>query len=171
MSATQKKLAQRLGTTQQAISQLVQKKVLTPGADLDTWTKEAWEYMADCAAGRRGPLAEERTRLAARQSEKMEIELATKRGELAPLNIIAETVFIPLVQAIKTKIAAYPSRARALDSSFTARQIDILDNLGREVLTELSEARLPPEFRRRVEKYYTQLHTAAETQAEKSATA
>ncbi len=169
MIATQKQLAERFGVTQQAISQLVQKSVLTPGADLDQWTREAWKYMTDCAAGRHGPLAESRTRLAARQSEKIEIELATKRGELAPLNIIAEAVFIPLVQAIRTKILAYPSRARALDSSFTARQIDILDNLGREVLTELGEERLPAAFRRRVENFYARLHANAETQAEKAA--
>jgi transcriptional regulator with XRE-family HTH domain len=165
--ATQEELAQRLGTTQPAIAQLVKKGILTPDGDLDQWTREAWAYMADCAAGRRGPLAEERTRLAARQSEKMEIELAKRRGELAPLDAIAEKIFVPLINAIKTKILSYPSRCRSLDSSFTPRQIDVIDTLAREVLTELSAERLPAEFRAVVEKYYSTLHAAAETQSER----
>ena len=165
--ATQEELALRLGTTQPAIAQLAKKGILTAGADLDQWTREAWAYMADCAAGRRGPLAEERTRLAARQSEKMEIELAKRRGELAPLDAVAEKIFVPLINAIKTKILSYPSRCRSLESSFTPRQIDVIDTLGRELLTELSFERLPPEFRAVVEKYYSTLHAAAEAQGER----
>jgi len=163
VGATQEQLAAHLGTTQPAIAQLVKKGILTQGGDLDTWTREAWAYMADCAAGRRGPLAEERTRLAARQSEKMEMDLAVKRGELAPLSAVAEKIFVPLVNAIKTKIEALPSRYRSLNQSATPRDIENLDTLCREVLIELSGERLPPDFRGVVEEYYSRLHAAAET--------
>ena len=165
--ATQAQLAKRLGTTQPAIAQLVKKGILTSGADLDQQTREAWAYMADCAAGRRGPLAEERTRLAARQSEKMEIELAQRRGELAPLSAIGEKIFIPLINAIKSKILYYPARCRSLDASFSAAQINVIETIGREILSELSTERLPGDFRRVVDKYYSRLHAAAEAEAER----
>jgi hypothetical protein len=134
--ATQSKLGARLGATQPSIAHLTKMGVLTPGADLDQWTREAWAYMSESAAGRQGPLADERTRLAARQSEKLEIELAKLRSGLAPAAVVAEKVFIPFINATKTKIRKFPTRCSSM-ASLTPPQIEIIERLTGKLLNEV----------------------------------
>lgn len=169
---TQEQFAKLVNISQPEVSKLIRKGTLSRGATVEQWLREYVGNLRFQAAQHRSEDGKvdrvfEAAMLDRRRRENMEIELAKQRGELAPLSAVAGTVFIPLVNAIKTKILSFPSRYRSLNPSATPRDIDLLDSLCRETLVELSAERLSPEFRDLVEKYYTELHATAEAQGER----
>ena len=139
MRTTHKQLAQRLGITPQAVSLLAKKKVFTPGADLDQWTREAWAYISEVAAERNGPLAIARTRLAARQSERIEMQLQQLRAELAPVETVAEKLILPFATTIAKKLRTLPSRCQESGEDFAPSQTEIIERLVLDQIKELDE--------------------------------
>lgn len=105
---TQARFAQLVGVTQPVISGMLMRGVLTSGDTLGNWLLAYCGNLRDAAAGRnRDPEskgldpAEEKARLNAAQADKVEMENAERRGELAPVSVLEEV----LVRA-GTKVAA-----------------------------------------------------------------
>lgn len=85
-----------VGISQQAVSDLVRRKVLADGAAGDEWLLAYCDHLREVAAGRGGEssqeLAAERARLAREQADKIAMQNAVTRGELAPARVIEEVL-------------------------------------------------------------------------------
>jgi phage terminase Nu1 subunit (DNA packaging protein) len=165
-SSSQEQFAKMVGITQPAVSQLIRKGVLTRGANIVVWMRQYCENLRKQAAGWQSQdgqldLIAERARLAKRQSEKLEMENEERRKELLPRAAIGEQ-FGYLVATIRTKLLALPNRFRSLSPQLSVKQVDVLDRLVREILTELSNERFPADIQTIIDEYFSTLHAATE---------
>lgn len=85
-----------VGISQQAVSLLMQRKILVDGASADEWLLAYCDHLRSVAAGRGGEasleLAAERARLAKEQADKIAMQNAVTRGELAPAYLLEEVL-------------------------------------------------------------------------------
>lgn len=85
-----------VGISQPAVSDLVTRGVLTPGAAASQWLLEYCSHIREMAAGRLAggdlDLATERARLAKEQADKVAMQNAVTRKELAPVFLIEEVL-------------------------------------------------------------------------------
>jgi phage terminase Nu1 subunit (DNA packaging protein) len=93
---TQARFGELVGITQPAVSDLVSRGVLAVGAAAGTWLLAYTEHLREMAAGRGGEggleLARERARLAREQADKIAMQNAVTRGELAPAHVLEEVL-------------------------------------------------------------------------------
>jgi terminase small subunit / prophage DNA-packing protein len=79
-----------VGISQPAVSDLLSRKVLSSGAPVGQWLLEYCGNLREVAAGRATngelDLASERARLAKEQADKVAMQNAERRGELAPVS-------------------------------------------------------------------------------------
>jgi len=101
-----------------------------------------------------------------RKREELEIKLAERKGELLPVSAVVEALN-SLNAAVRSKLLALPNRIRSNNPQMTPRQVQQLDESVREILTELSNVRLPPSFRECAERYFSDLHTAPQTKGKR----
>ena len=162
---TQEQFAKLVGITQPQVSQLIRKGVLSRKATIGEWLQDYLKNLREQAAGRQSPDSEydligERARLAARQSEKIEIDIARQHQELIPTQALLDAMQF-LNTTIRSKLLAIPRRFKSLWPDASTKEITILDGLVREALTELAHVRLPPDIRRQAEQHFSQLSAAA----------
>lgn len=120
-----------VGVSQQAISDLIARGVLTEGASADRWLKEYCGHMREVAAGRLADggldLAAERARLAKAQADKVEMQNAERRGELAPvamMELVLANVGVKVGRILDTIPAMVRRRVPAAD----AKTIDAIES-------------------------------------------
>ena len=93
---TQVQFGDLAGISQQAVSDLVRRKILADGATGDEWLLAYCDHLREVAAGRGGEnaleLAAERARLAREQADKIAMQNAVTRGELAPAHLLEEVL-------------------------------------------------------------------------------
>lgn len=89
---TQTQFGDLVGISQQAVSLLVSRAVLPDGASLGEWLLAYTDHLREIAAGRGGDnslvLAAERARLAREQADRIAMQNAERRKELAPAYLI-----------------------------------------------------------------------------------
>lgn len=85
-----------VGISQPAVSELLSRGVLTDGATAGVWLREYCANLREVAAGRLASgdldLATERARLAKEQADKIALQNAVTRKELAPVYLIEEVL-------------------------------------------------------------------------------
>lgn len=85
-----------VGVSRQAIDDLVRREILADGASADEWLLAYCDHLREVAAGRGGSnaleLAAERARLAREQADKIAMQNAVTRGELAPAHLLEEVL-------------------------------------------------------------------------------
>ena len=85
----QEEFGELVGISQQAVSDLLTRKVLKQGDVCASWLKQYCAHLREVAAGRATTggldLATERARLAREQADKVAMQNAERRGELAPV--------------------------------------------------------------------------------------
>lgn len=85
----QSEFGELVGISQPAVSDLISRKVLSSGAALGQWLIEYCGHLREVAAGRAAAgdldLAEQRARLAKEQADKVAMQNAERRGEVAPV--------------------------------------------------------------------------------------
>lgn len=85
-----------VGISQPAVSDLLSRGVLSGGADAGVWLREYCSQLRETAAGRAASgdldLAAERAALARAQREKIEMQNAVTRRELAPVYLLEEVL-------------------------------------------------------------------------------
>jgi phage terminase Nu1 subunit (DNA packaging protein) len=94
-----------VGISQQAVSELVRRQVLSEGGTAGDWLRAYCEHLREVAAGRGGEssieLAGERARLAREQADKLAMQNAITRVELAPTRIIEEVLALTGARAAR----------------------------------------------------------------------
>ena len=165
---TQTEFAFLVGINQATVSKALSEGILTRGADWVVWNRELLRHSMEVASGRGGgplDLAQERARLAALQSERIEIELDQLRGDLWPVGPIAETVGWH-IDTLKTKMLSLPHRFKSIAPSTLPRDINALDDLIREALTDFGQLRLPARFVKMAQRYFEKRRSNAKRSAE-----
>lgn len=85
-----------VGISQPAVSNLLAAKIITAGADTGTWIREYCHNLRETAAGRLASgdvdLALERALLAREQKDRLAMQNAVTRKELAPVYLIEEVL-------------------------------------------------------------------------------
>lgn len=93
---TQAAFGELVGMSQQAVSDLVRRKILPDGAPANEWLLAYCDHLREVAAGRGGEatfeLATERARLAKEQADKVAMQNAVTRGELAPAYLLEQVL-------------------------------------------------------------------------------
>jgi len=93
---TQAEFGELVGMSQQAVSDLALRGVLAPGASAGAWLLAYCDHIRLMAAGRGGDGAEslvrERARLAREQADKIAMQNAVARGELAPAHLLEQVL-------------------------------------------------------------------------------
>lgn len=163
--ATQEKFAKRVGISQPEVSKLLAKGYLTRGATLAEWEIQYCRHLRDIASQHKSDDGIDRVREAAlldrRKREQLEIELAEQRGELMSCTEVAETIQHAFAIS-KTKWLGFPSWLRSVMPHMTPRESLQVEEKIREILTELSNERLPAHLRKLTEQYFSELHAAGE---------
>lgn len=140
---TQIEIAQHLDLSTRQIRELQSAGVFTKGATLDEARLAYIRRLREQAAGRAATngldLISERARLAKMQADKLEIELAAKRGDLISL-IEAIKGWSDLVNAFRQKMLTLPIRAsESIPGIADRRNAErILTGMVHEALSELS---------------------------------
>lgn len=93
---TQSQFGDLVGISQQAVSELARRQILAEGGNAGDWLRSYCEHLREVAAGRGGEfsveLAGERARLAREQADKIAMQNAVTRGELAPARLLEEVL-------------------------------------------------------------------------------
>lgn len=94
--ATQEAIASIIGASRQTVSSVEMDGICTRDMPLGDWLKDYIEHLRETAAGRLGTggldLVNERARLARAQAERVEMQNAVSRGELAPTALLEEVL-------------------------------------------------------------------------------
>lgn len=93
---TQAGFAHLVGISQQTVSALIARSILTDGETTGQWLQAYCSHLREIAAGRVAEggieLATERALLARAQREKVEMQNAVARSELAPRSLLIEVL-------------------------------------------------------------------------------
>lgn len=87
---TQERFGDLVGVSQQAVSDLAARGVIAAGGSAQAWLHAYARHLREQAAGRgaEGELARERARLAREQADRVAMENAQSRRELAPVALL-----------------------------------------------------------------------------------
>lgn len=126
---TQQRFGEVVGISQQAVSDLAARGVLVDGATCGVWLRAYCSHIREVAAGRATngdlDLATERARLAKEQADKVAMQNAVTRGELAPAYLIEE-----VLSRAGSKVAgildAIPGQVRRMAPELPVVVIDVV---------------------------------------------
>ncbi|WP_457329739.1 terminase small subunit [Rhizobacter sp. P5_C2] len=87
---TQEQFGDLVGVSQPVVSELLSRGVLLAGQPAATWLRAYTKHLREQAAGRGadGELARERARLAREQADRIAMDNAVNRRELAPVSVL-----------------------------------------------------------------------------------
>lgn len=129
VSCTQKAFGDLVGISQPAVSDLLTRGVLQDGAVAGQWLLDYCGHLREVAAGRVGDgdvdLVTERALLAREQREKIAMQNAVTRGELAPV-ILIEQVLAKAASKVAGILDAIPGMVRRRVPDLPADGIDLI---------------------------------------------
>lgn len=151
---TQIELAARVGISQQAVSQLIARKIVRPEESIDDATRAYCAHLREQAAGRAAAgdldLAAERAALARAQRDKLELANAVTRRELAPLSLL-EQVLGNVCAQISGILEAIPGALRRRNAALSSSDLELVAdeiakarNLAAEVRLHLADDEVAP---------------------------
>jgi phage terminase Nu1 subunit (DNA packaging protein) len=114
-----------VGVSQQAISDLVTRGVLVDGDALGVWLLAYCRNLREQASGRDTLLSGERASLARAQRERIEMQNAVTRGELAPV-VLIEEVLTKAASKVAGVLEAIPGMVRRRVPALTADEIHLI---------------------------------------------
>ncbi len=141
-------LCNLLGITPAALTGLVKRNLAVrlghDAYDLAETVSRYVQHLRGTAAGRGGEeqvltLTGERARLARAQADAQELKNATLRGELVPAAEV-ERAWSDTLRGLRSQLLALPSRIRADLGHLTPADVERIDRIMRDTLTDLGEA-------------------------------
>ncbi len=121
-----------VGISQQAVSDLVRRGVLADGAAGDEWLLAYCDHLREVAAGRGGEagkdLTAERARLAREQADRLAMQNAVTRGELAPAHLM-EQVLSKVGARAGRILETIPGTLRRRLPQLTAADLDVVTQI------------------------------------------
>lgn len=135
---TQTEFGRMVGVSQQAVSDMVSRGVMERGESAGTWLIKCYANLREASAGRQSEdsdldLVEERARLASEQADRVAMQNAVTRRELAPVHVI-EDVLTQAGAKVAAILDATPGKIKRRMPSLTAPMLDIIQ-------AEISKAR------------------------------
>ena len=141
---TQKTFGDLVGISQPAVSDLISRGVIADGAAVGDWLIDYCRHLREQAAGRATAgdldLAAERAALARAQREKIEMQNAVTRGELAPV-ILMEQVLANAASKISGIFDAIPGMLKRRVSVLTSDDVNLITGeiaKARNIIAEMS---------------------------------
>lgn len=126
---TQAKFGELVGISQPAVSDLMSRGVIEEGQTAGAWLKSYCAHLRETAAGRAGwgdlDLVQERAALAREQRERIAMQNAVTRNELAPV-VLIEQVLSKAAAKIAGTFDAIPGMIRRRVAVLTADDIDLI---------------------------------------------
>lgn len=123
---TQATFGQLIGVTRQATADMEQRGVINRKAQTLHEALLAYlSHLRSAAAGRAGSLVDERARLAAEQADRVAMQNAQMRRELAPMPVITETI-AKAAKGICDKLDAIPADIKRRAGDVPERVVDIV---------------------------------------------
>lgn len=145
MRCSQSRFGEMVGITQQAVSGLIKRGVLTEGATAGAWLHEYCSNLREVAAGRLGhgglDLATERAMLARVQREKIEMQNAVTRGELAPRALLTQVLAAVAPRVCGLLESIVPALRRR--SGYSAEDLDFIARTIADARNAIAGLRLP----------------------------
>ena len=142
---TQSAFGEMVGISQPAVSDLLSRGVITAGQPVGEWLKAYCHHLREQAAGRAAAgeldLAGERAALAKAQRERIEMQNAVTRKQLAPVTVIEEVLarvgrqIVGILEAVPVHLKRR-SNLSAEDLDFVAREIVRARNLAAAIKIE-----------------------------------
>ena len=134
-----------VGISQPAVSELLSRGVLTDGAPAAKWLHEYCGNLREVAAGRMASgdidLATERARLARVQREKIEMQNAVTRGELAPRALLTQVLAAVAPRVCGLLESIVPALRRR--SGYSAEDLDFIARTIADARNAIAGLRLP----------------------------
>jgi phage terminase Nu1 subunit (DNA packaging protein) len=131
---TQEQFGDLVGVSQQAVSELLGRGILQAGQPAATWLRAYTKHLREQAAGRGadGELARERARLAREQADRVAMDNAVNRRELAPVSVL-ELVLAKMAGDVGSLLQGLVPRVR--------RRVDLPGEALRILDEEVTKAR------------------------------
>lgn len=126
-TCTQAQFGELVGISQPAVSDLLARSVIQPGAPAGVWLLDYCAHLREQAAGRGadGELAFQRSELARVSRERAEIKLALERREYAPVSLI-EQVLATVGRTIAGSLEALPGNLHKRCPALTPEDLKIV---------------------------------------------
>lgn len=126
---TQAQFADLVGVSQQAISNLIARGVLTAGDTCGQWLRDYCENLREQAAGRASSgdldLVQERARLAKEQADKVAMANQVELRELAPVTVL-EGVIAKVGRQIAANLEAIPVQLKRSSTSISSEDLQLI---------------------------------------------
>ena len=126
---SQKKFGELVGISQQAVSSLIGRQIIRPGDSAEVWLLGYCANLREQAAGREAAgdldLAGERAQLARVQRERIEMQNAVTRRELAPVPLL-EFALATVGHKIAAILEAIPGNLKRRSKNLTTEDIDFM---------------------------------------------
>ncbi len=127
--ATQRQFADMIGVSESAVSGMAREGVIVAGQPIGSWLKDYCARLREQAAGRAATgdldLAGERARLAKEQADKIAMQNAITRSELAPV-ILIEEVLSKAASKISGVFDAIPGMVKRRVPNLRSEDIDLI---------------------------------------------
>lgn len=133
-TCTQQEFADFVGASQPAVSGLLARGVIKPGNNAAQWSRDYIDHLREQAAGRGGDgeLAANRAEESRVRKELLEIKLAERRREVAPVDII-EQVLAHIGSQISGTLASLHVTLKMRCPHLGADDIKIVETVSSEV--------------------------------------
>lgn len=142
---SQSEFGKAVGISQQAVSKLIARGVMTSGADAGQWLREYCRNLREVAAGRLAAgdidLATERALLAREQREKIAMQNAVTRGELAPRALLTQVLAAVAPRVCGLLESIVPALRRR--SGYSAEDLDFIARTIADARNAIAGLRLP----------------------------
>lgn len=141
---TQGKFGALVGISQPAVSELLARRVLTSGASAGVWLEEYCAHLREIASGRATEggieLATERALLAREQREKIAMQNAVTRRELAPRELLTQVLAATAPKVCGLLDSIVPALRRR--SSYSAEDLTYVSKIIADVRNAIAKMRL-----------------------------
>jgi phage terminase Nu1 subunit (DNA packaging protein) len=118
-----------VGVSQQAVSDLVGRSILAQGESAGAWLLAYTKHLREQAAGRGadGELARERARLAREQADRVAMENAASRRELAPVSVL-ELVLAKMAGDVASILQGVVPKVKRRNPGLTSEALGVIED-------------------------------------------